>query len=88
MRKNQTCKMTDEALENYGQEWAEVELVVTHVAHSYMPAKQFFAMGKPEGYHPGYDEGVKGQKLYDLKRKDTGEEINFSLYDWELVTLR
>ena len=54
MRKNQTCKMTDEALENYGQEWVEVELIVTHVAHSYMPAKQFFAMGKPEGYRNLY----------------------------------
>lgn len=85
MKKNDVCQMTDEALDNYGQEFENVEFVVTHVAHSYMPAKQFFAMGKPEGYHPGYDEGVKGQKLYDLKRKDTEEEINFSLYDWELV---
>jgi hypothetical protein len=63
--------MTDDALENYGEEWRDVELVITHVAHSVAE-------------HPGYDEGVSPQGLYDLKRADSGEELQFSLYDWEL----
>jgi hypothetical protein len=46
-----------------------------------MPAEEFFARGRPDGFHPGYDgEGT----LYDLKRADTDEELPFSLYDWEL----
>jgi hypothetical protein len=59
-------------------------LIVTHVANKYMPAKDFFASGKPEGYHPGYDEGVSPEKLYDLKRADNNEDLPMSLYDWEL----
>lgn len=33
--------------------------------------------------HPGYDEGMKGMPLYDLKTED-GEEINCCLYEYEL----
>ncbi len=73
-------KMSDNALENYGQEYKDKEFAITHKANKYMPAEKFFAMGKPEGYHPGYDEGVKGQFLYDL------QGLNFSLYDWELLS--
>ena len=61
--------------------------VVTAVANKYMPAAQFFEQGKPEGYHPGYDEGVSPQKLYDFKDAITNEEIHFSVYDWEVRRL-
>jgi hypothetical protein len=83
----QVVTMNLDALENYGKEWKNVELVITYAANNankYMPAKEFFERGKPRGYHPGYDDGVSGQGLYDLKRKDTGESLMFSLYDWEL----
>ena len=76
--------MTNDTIENYGEEWRGVNLEVTHTATKYMPAKQFFAMGKPSGYHPGYDEGVSPMPLYDLKRVDTGAELGFSLYKWEV----
>jgi len=33
--------------------------------------------------HPGYDEGLEGMPLYDLKTED-GKEIPFSLYEYEL----
>lgn len=85
-RKNQTVIMSSEALENYGEQYRGVKLVVTHCADKYMSSSQFFAQGKPEGYHPGYDEGVSPMGLYDLKVKATGEDLNFSLYDWELET--
>jgi hypothetical protein len=58
-----------------------LDLLVTHVSTRYMPAKDFFASGRPEGYHPGFDDC--GAALYDLKRA-TGEAIECSLYDWEL----
>lgn len=75
--------MTSDAVENYGDKWQGVVLEVTHRATKYMPAEEFFRRGKPEGYHPGYDEGAGGT-LYDLKRQDTGEDLPFSLYKWEL----
>lgn len=71
MRKNQKVVMTNEAIENYGEQWRDVVLVITHVVHS-------------KADHPGYDEGVSPQGLYDLKREDNDEELNMSLYDWEL----
>ena len=33
--------------------------------------------------HPGFDAGMAGQGLYDLETLD-GEEVPFSLYDYEL----
>jgi hypothetical protein len=78
--------MTKDAVENYGEEWRNVVMEVTHTANKYMPAAEFFAKGKPEGYHPGYDEGT-GCNLYDLKRVDNGEPVNFSLYAWEVMTV-
>lgn len=83
--KGQFVKLNGDALLNYGEEWTGVVLVVTHVATAYMPAKQFFANGKPNGYHPGYDSEAKGKGLYDLKRNDNNAEFPYSLYDWELV---
>lgn len=77
-KKGDKVKMTNEALENYGEKYRDVELTVSHVATRYMPASDFYAKGRPDGYHPGFDESVKGQRLYDF------EELNFSLYDWEL----
>ena len=85
-RLNQAVKMNDNALENYGYEYENI-FIVTHRAHSYMPAKEFYAKNMPEGYHPGYDDGVKGQWLYDLKYQSTNEDLNFSLYDWELESI-
>lgn len=77
-RIGQKVRMTKDAVDNYGTEYAGKEFTVTHAANKYMPAKQFYAQGRPKGYHPGYDEGAGGY-LYDF------EELDFSLYDWELV---
>jgi len=80
----QVVIMSEEALDNYGEKYREMDLIITHRAHSYMPAKEFYAKGMPDGYHPGYDDGVKGQWLYDLKIARTKKDLPFSLYDWEL----
>lgn len=59
--------MTNDALENYGFKYEGKKFTVSHVATN-------------TSEHPGYDNGVKGQALYDLK------ELGFSLYDWEVYS--
>jgi len=49
----------------------------------YMPAEEFFAKGKPDGFHPGYDDAT-GDPLFDLEIAETGEQLGFSLYQWEV----
>lgn len=80
---NDIVIMTEDALENYGEQWRDVDLQITHKADRYMPASEFFAKGKPKGFHPGYDDSA-GCSLYDLKIKTTGESLDFSLYAWEV----
>ena len=77
-RKGSKVKMAEDALENYGEQYRDKTFIIVSAAHSYMPTKEFYDKGRPEGYHPSYDDGVKGQGLYDL------EDLEFSLYDWEL----
>lgn len=72
MKEGTKVIMTADALENYGDKYNGVVLVITHVAHN-------------QNEHPGYDMGVYPQGLYDLKIQETGEDLHFSLYDWELV---
>lgn len=47
-------------------------LIITHVARN-------------QSEHPGYDSGLVGGGLYDLKEAETGESVGSSLYDYELV---
>lgn len=75
--------MTDDALDNYGEQWRDVPLEIMSKATRYMPAKEFFAQGKPEGFHPGYDESSRSP-LFDLRNTRTGKDLSFSLYEWEL----
>lgn len=80
---NDVVIMTDDALDNYGEQWRGVRLRITHRADQYMSAERFFASGKPTGFHPGYDESA-GCPLYDLRNDETGKALNFSLYAWEI----
>lgn len=74
----QTVRMSGDAIDNYGTDYANKPLKIISKSNKYMPAEQFYAQNMPKGYHPGYDEGMKGQYLYDF------EGLDFSLYDWEL----
>lgn len=56
--------------DNY-DEYKDKELVITHKATS-------------KEDHPGFDSSMEGEGLYDLKVKKTGEEVPFSLYDYEI----
>jgi hypothetical protein len=49
----EAVKMTTDALENYGNEYAGMVFIVSHVATN-------------TNQHPGYDSGAGGA-LYDLK---------------------
>lgn len=70
MKKGSKCKIISDN-DNYTKYLNKV-LIITHVARN-------------RNEHPGYDESVSPDKLYDLKVKDTGEEVPFSLYDYELI---
>lgn len=55
--------------DNYNA-YRDQDLVITHVAYN-------------ESEHPGYDTSMKGQALCDFKVKKTGEDVGFSLYEYE-----
>jgi hypothetical protein len=77
-------RLSASALENEAYEpYRGTILFITHRATKYMPAKEFYAKGKPQGYHPGFDSGT-GYALYDLSTME-GVPVPFSLYEWELV---
>lgn len=82
-RKGTLVTLTNDALENYGEEWRGVKLRITHVATKYMPVRDFYPR-MPDGYHPGYDESAEGKPLYDLEVAETGEDFPGSLYWWEV----
>ena len=44
-------------------------------------------VAKNRNEHPGYDEGISPEYLYDLETLD-GESIGSSLYDYELESAR
>ena len=80
--------MSNSAVENYGEEYRGVRLEVVHTATRYMPAKEFYRKGMPNGYHPGYDESANNGPLYDLRELETGKDLEFSLYSWELKKVK
>jgi hypothetical protein len=68
--KGSKVQMTNNALENYGEQYRGVTFTVSIVS-------------KSEKDHPGYDKGVAPDWLYDLKTPD-GADFPCSLYDYEL----
>lgn len=88
LKPNDKFLLSEEAIKNYGEQYRDKIFTVTHAANQYMPAKEFYHRNQPQGYHPGYDEGliegliVAGHPrpgLYDA------DELTFSLYDWEVI---
>ena len=74
MKIGDKCKVVDwNDNENYDS-FRDKILIVTHVARNI-------------NEHPGYDESVSPDKLYDLKVEETGEDVNCCLYDYELKEL-
>jgi len=70
--KNQQVVMTEDAIENYGEEYRDIIFVVTSCTN--------------DTSCPAYDKTVYPMGLYSLKVKDSGE-IFCSLYDWELKAI-
>lgn len=77
LRVGDSFRLTANALDNYGQQYTDRTFAVSHVSTAYMPAAEFYAKGKPAGYHPGFDTAA-GCALYDA------EGLTFSVYEWEI----
>lgn len=54
MKIGDTFKLTNDALDNYGEEYRDRVFTVSHVA-------------KSKSDHPGYDESANGMALYDAE---------------------
>lgn len=74
--KGDTVKMTRDALENYGAEYAGKVYEIGQWYDHYVP-QRLMKNNDPHG-HPGYDAAT-GDCLYHLKG------LNFDLYEWELL---
>ena len=70
MQINDIAIMTDNALDNYGEEYRDKVFTITHKATN-------------TDQHPGYDNSVFPDPLYDLSLD--GEDFPNSLYDYELI---
>jgi hypothetical protein len=71
-----SVRLTPEARKNYEIETGGPR-TVTHVATAQMNAERFFAEGKPDGFHPGFDP-ASGSALYDVHNAPV------SFYGYEL----
>lgn len=60
--------------ENY-KSFRNKNLRIIHVAHNTME-------------HPGFDDSMKGEGLYDFEIANTGEKVHCSLYDYELIKIK
>ncbi len=67
-------KMSNEALDNYGEEYRDVVFTVGDRYDHYVPVAKM--QSDPTG-HPGFDPNGGGY-LY-------GSELNFDLYEWEMI---
>ena len=68
---NQRVRVSPENDNDSYNSFKDEVLIITHVA-------------KDKTDHPGYDEGVSPEYLYDLKT-ESGKDVPCSLYDYELV---
>jgi len=66
-------KLSHEALDNYGDKFAEKAFTVRAVYTHHVPVAQ---MGSDPTGHPGFDP-AGGSPLY-------GSELNFDVYEWEM----
>lgn len=67
-----TFVLSPDALENYGEQYADKVYKVRQWFSHYAPP----GSNDPHG-HPGYDEGAGG-RMYEA------DGLNFALYDWEM----
>jgi hypothetical protein len=71
-------KLTNAAIENYGEQYRNVVYTVRSWSNHYVPAKTYFANPKHHLHgHPGYD-GANKAKLYEA------EGLPFAVYQWEI----
>ena len=67
-------KLSADAIENYGEQYTDKIFTVRAVYDHYTPVAK---MSQDATGHPGFD-AAGGSPLY-------GSELNFDLYEWEMV---
>ena len=72
MKINDRVKVSSENDNEGYNSFRDKVLIITHAASN-----------KDE--HPGHDDGMAPEKLYDLKEEKSGKDVNCSLYDYELT---
>lgn len=70
-------KMSKDALDNYGEEYRDKEFTIRARYDHYVSPTEM--ANDPTG-HPGFDPNG-GEFLY-------GSELNFDLYEWEMIRTR
>jgi hypothetical protein len=73
-RKGASFKLSDDALDNYGEEYRDTVFIVNGVFTHAVPVSKM--ADDPTG-HPGFDE-CAGSALYEA------DGLNFALYEWEM----
>ena len=68
-----TFKLSNDALDNYGEQYRDKVFTVKGVYDHYNKSP----WGSDPTGHPGFDESA-GSALY-------GSELNFDVYEWEMV---
>jgi hypothetical protein len=77
LRKGSKFRLTEDAIENYGEEYRDkVFTVLQWFDRCCLPDLMHLPANKHG--HPGYEDDGSGRILYDA------EELNFSVYDWEI----
>ena len=84
-----TFKLTDDAIENYGEKYRDIVFRIISWADRDLPCSIEQWKQDPSKYthcHPGFDKlsARPGERLYDADPIDTDLEFNNSVYDWEV----
>lgn len=80
-----TFKLSDDALDNYGEQYRDHVFRVTSVSTFYCSAKHHFAPGHPQNCagHPGFDN--VGSALYEFENVSHADDrLQCAIYDWEM----
>lgn len=88
LQKGDRFKLNEEALDNYGESYRNKIFEVEQWFDRRAPIFSSKTGGIPRHSHPGYDEEAFPQRLYEFKDLETGEDIGFAVYDWEIEPIK
>lgn len=87
LQKGDRFKLTTGSAEEYsdlfGSQYADCIFEVTQWFQRYVPPSS--GLSEDDHLHPDYDDSMFPQRLYRFKNALTGEELDFNVYDCEIV---